>query len=600
MPAGSRSAGSSQIQWASATLLTLPGSIATDSDTLAKTYQINEKLTWLRGRHSLKFGGQFLRYDQRRFYAGNNGLLGFFNYSGLFTGVAFADFLLDQVAGKGRGGGDPEDPWTHLQNRISLFAQDDLKLSPNVTLNLGMRWAYTSPLVEKDNRQSNFDLVTGEQIFAQDGGLEERALYKPYYKGFEPRLGAAWRANDRVVVRGAYGISQFMEGTGANLRLPLNPPFFFESAVNYDRTSGSGRTGTGFAELVPGTTPTGNVRAYDPDLRPQFTQQWNGFVEYQLSRSMSAQVGYVGHHATHLVTPVEGNQALPGVGDPATWAPRNNRRPLFSAQPLITTIATTAARGGSKYNSMQASVRQRLDDGVEFLASYTLGKVTTNNRGFYGIFGGTGPQGVVSATEAAYWQNTYDPDADWGPAFHDVRHNLVLSGTYELPFGHGRAYGSDWSGAMNAILGGWKIGGIFQARTGLPITVFDTRNRSQMNDRGGDRPNCVGDPHPDDQTIDHWLDIAAFQAAALGTFGNCPVGVARGPGYANFDLMLGKRFDIGGPRYGEFRIEAFNVLNHPSFGAPGRDFASPATFGMIRNTVSSPRVIELVLKFYFW
>ena len=379
----------------------MPGSIATDSDTLAKTYQINEKLTWLRGRHSLKFGGQFLRYDQRRFYAGNNGLLGFSTYSGLFTGVAFSDFLLDQVASKGRGGGDPEDPWTHLQNRISLFAQDDLKLTSDVTLNLGMRWAYTSPLVEKDNRQSNFDLVTGEQIFAQDGGLEERALYKPYYKGFEPRLGAAWRANDRVVVRGAYGISQFMEGTGANLRLPLNPPFFFESAVNYDRTSGSGRTGTGFAELVPGTTPSGNVRAYDPDLRPQFTQQWNGFVEYQLSRSMSAQVGYVGHHATHLVTPVEGNQALPGVGDPATWAPRNNRRPLFSAQPLITTIATTAARGGSRYNSMQASVRQRLDDGVEFLASYTLGKVTTNNRGFYGIFGGTGPQGVVSATEAA-------------------------------------------------------------------------------------------------------------------------------------------------------------------------------------------------------
>ena len=590
-------AGLSQIQWG--TPLTLPGLIATDSDTLAKTYQINEKLTWLRGRHALKFGGQFLRYDQRRFYAGNNGLLGFFTYSGFFTNVVFADFLLDQVAGKGRGGGDPEDPWTHLQNRISLFAQDDLKLTEDVTLNLGMRWAYTSPLVEKDNRQSNFNLVTGEQIFAEDGGLEERALYKPYYKGFEPRLGAAWRANDRVVVRGAYGISQFMEGTGANLRLPLNPPFFFESAVNYDGTTGSGRTGTGFAELVPGTTPSGNVRAYDPDLRPQFTQQWNGFVEYQLSRSMSAQVGYVGHHATHLVTPVEGNQALPGVGDPATWAHRDTRRPLFSAQPRITTIATTAARGGSRYNSMQASVRQRLDDGVEFLASYTLGKVTTNNRGFYGVFGGTGPQGVVSATEAAYWQNTYDPDADWGPAFHDVRHNLVLSGTYELPFGIGRAYGSDWSGTMNAILGGWKIGGIFQARTGLPITVFDTRNRSQMNDRGGDRPDCVGDPHPADQTIDHWLDIAAFQAAALGTFGNCPVGVARGPGYANFDLMLGKRVEIGGPRYAEFRVEAFNVLNHPSFGAPFRNLADPATFGTIRNTVSSPRVIELVLKFYF-
>ena len=303
-------AGLSSIGWGNG--LTAPGSIATNSDTLAKTYQINEKLTWLRGRHSLKFGGQFLRYDQQRFYAGNNGLLGFINYNGAFTGAAFADFLLDQVSSKGRGGGDPNDPWTHLQNRISLFAQDDLKVTQALTLNLGLRWAYTSPLVEKDNRQTNFNLVTGEQIFATDGSLEERALYSPYYKGFEPRLGAAFRATDRLVVRGAYGISQFMEGTGANLRLPLNPPFFFESSVNYDRTTGAGRTGTGFAELVPGTTPTGNVRAYDPELRPQFTQQWNAFAEYQLTRSMSAQVGYVGHHATHLVTPVEGNQALPG------------------------------------------------------------------------------------------------------------------------------------------------------------------------------------------------------------------------------------------------------------------------------------------------
>ena len=116
--------------------------------------------------------------------------------------------------------------------------------------------------------------------------------------------------------------------------------------------------------------------------------------------------------------------------------------------------------------------------GLEFLASYTLAKGTTNNRGFYGVFGGTGQQGVVSATEGAYWQNTYDPDAEWGPMFHDVRHNFILSGTYELPWGKGRTRGSDWSGAKNAFLGGWRVGGIFQARTGLPVTVIDGRNRS--------------------------------------------------------------------------------------------------------------------------
>ena len=589
--------GLSQIGWASG--LTLPGAIATDSDTLAKTYQINEKATWIGGRHTMKFGGQLLHYNQRRFYAGNNGLLGFINFTGAFTGFAFSDFLLDRVSGKGRGGGDPNDPWTHLQDRYSVFAQDDFKVRENLTLNLGLRWAYTSPLVEKDNRQSNFDLVTGRQIFATDGSVEDRALYQPYYKGFEPRVGAAWSATDRLVLRGGYGVTQFMEGTGANLRLPLNPPLFFESAVAYDQTTGAGTIQTGFAELVPGTTPSGNVRAYDPNLRPQFSQQWNLFAEYRLTSAMSAQIGYVGHHADHLVTPVEGNQALPGVGDPATWAPKNTRRPLFAAQPLVTTIATTAARSGSRYHSMQASIRQRSANGVEFLASYTLGKVTTNNRGFYGVFGGTGLQGVTSATEGAYWQNTYNPEAEWGPAFHDVRHNFIFSATYELPFGKGRAHGSDWSGVMNGLLGGWRVGGIYQVRTGLPITVTDGRARSLQGERGSERPNCIGDPAPSNQSIDHWLDIGAFEAAALGTFGNCPVGVARAPGYTNVDLMFAKRVDIQGPRYAEFRVEMFNALNHPSFGPPARDISVPNTFGTITNTISSPRVIELVLKLYF-
>ena len=589
--------GLSQIGWGSG--LSLPGAIATDSDTLAKTYQINEKATWIKGRHTMKFGGQLLHYNQRRFYAGNNGLLGFINFTGAFSGFAFSDFLLDRVSSKGRGGGDPDDPWTHLQDRYSVFAQDDFKLLENLTLNLGLRWAYTSPLVEKENRQSNFDLVTGRQVFATDGSIEERALYRPYYKGFEPRVGAAWNPTDRLVLRGGYGVTQFMEGTGANLRLPLNPPLFFESAVSYDQTTGAGTIQTGFAELVPGTTPSGNVRAYDPNLRPQFSQQWNLFSEYRLTSAMSAQIGYVGHHADHLVSPVEGNQALPGVGDPSTWAPKNTRRPLFAAQPLVTTIATTAARSGSRYKSMQASVRQRSANGVEFLASYTLGKVTTNNRGFYGVFGGTGLQGVTSATEGAYWQDTYNPEAEWGPAFHDVRHNFIFSATYELPFGKDRTYGSDWSGLMNGILGGWRVGGIYQARTGLPITVIDGRARSLQGERGSERPNCIGDPAPSSQSIERWLDINAFEAAALGTFGNCPVGVARAPGYTNVDLMFSKRVDIQGARYAEFRIEMFNALNHPSFGPPARDISVPNTFGTITNTISSPRVIELVLKFYF-
>jgi hypothetical protein len=587
IPGGQPIPGLSSIRWGGG--LTDAGAAATDTDTLDKTYQINEKLTWLKGKHSLKFGGQFLHYVQQRFYAGNNGLLGFFGYSGAFTGFPFSDFLLDQVGSKGRGSNS--EPWTHLHNRVALFVQDDLKVTRDLTLNLGMRWAYTQPLAEKENRQSNFSLQTGQQILPSDGDREARALYKPYYKGFEPRLGAAWRPGERWVFRGAYGISQYMEGTGANLRLPLNPPFFFESDVQYNVTSGPGSLATGFTGLVPLDKPSGQVRAFDPNLRPQFTQQWNVFAEYLLTDSMSANVGYVGHNAKYLVTPVEGNQPRPGTGDPLTWAPLQQRRPLFATAPLITNISTTASRGRSNYNALQVSVRQRTWKGLEYLASYTFGKVLTNNLGYYGSAG-------VNA-EGAYWMNAYEPEWNYGPAFHDVRHNFVLSGNYELPFGRGRHWGNNWSGVTNAILGGWKLSAIFQARTGFPVTIQDGRGSSLQAVRGGERPNCIGDPKPADQSLDHWLDINAFARAPLGTWGNCGIGVARAPSYRNVDAALSKRFEVGGERYLEFRAETFNLTNTPSFGPPGRNIADVNTFGRVTSTVSTARTVELVVKFFF-
>lgn len=582
--------GLSSLGWAPS-VLTSPGAGASDTNTVDKTYQFNEKLTWLKGRHSLKAGGQLLHYTQQRFYAGNNGLLGIFSYSGAFTGYAFADFLLDQVAGKGRG--SLAAPWTHLHNRSALYVQDDFKVTPALTLNLGMRWAYTQPLVEKDNRQSNFDLTTGAQILATNGTRESRALYKSYKKGFEPRLGFAWRPSDEWVVRTAYGISQYMEGTGANLRLPLNPPGFFESAVTYDVTSGPGTLTTGFAELKPQDQPSGQVRAWDPNLRPQFTQQWNIFVERLLTPSMSANVGYVGNHATHLVTPVEGNQPLPGPAnvDPASWPSQQQRRPLFATAPALTNISTTESRGHSDYNGLQVSLRQRATRGVEYLASYTLSRTRSNNLGYYGSGG--------VAAEGAYWMNAYDPEANYGPAFFDARHNFVFSANYELPFGNGRKWASSASPVMDAIIGGWRLSGIFQLHSGFPITVVDGRARSLQGTRGNERPNCVGDPAPSDQNIAHWLNIDAFAAVPLGTWGNCPVGVARAPGFQNVDAVLAKQFNTGGGRYFEFRAEAFNLTNTPSFGPPARDISAPNTFGQITSTVSTARTVELVLKFFF-
>jgi len=264
---------------------------------------------------------------------------------------------------------------------------------------------------------------------------------------------------------------------------------------------------------------------------------------------------------------------------------------LYATAPLITNISTTAARGRSDYNGLQVSLRQRNAKGFEYLASYTLSRTRTNNLGYYGSGG--------VAAEGAYWMNTYEPEWNYGLAFFDAKHNFVYSANYELPFGKGRKWAGNASTLTDAIIGGWRLSGIFQAHTGFPITVTDGRARSLQGVRGNERPNCVGDPVPSDQNITHWLDINAFAVVPLGTWGNCPIGVARAPGYKNVDAVLAKQFNAGGKRYFEFRAEAFNLTNTPSFGPPARDISAPNTFGTITSTVSTARTVELVLKFFF-
>ena len=557
------------------------------SNTNNRVLQVNERLTWVRGRHSLKFGGSWNYYQMERFYGGNNGVLGLIEYGGQFTGAAFGDFLLDQVRRKGRG--SLADPWTHLQHRVGFYAADDLKATDDLTLNLGLRWGYTSPLIEKDDRQANIDLTNAALLLAGKDG-NSRALYEPYYKGWEPRLGFAYRMGDRWVFRGGYGITQYMEGTGANLRLPLNPPFFFESDIVYDATSGASTIATGFQGLQAPTGLSGQPRAWDPRLRPQFTQQWNAFAEYLIGTRSSINVGYVGSKSDHLVTPVDGNQPLPGDGPVSSWLPVQQRRPLYRFNPLITSISTTASRGRAQYNGLQTTFKQRLWQGLDFVANYTFSKAYSNNLGYYGSAG--------VAAEGAYPMNSYNIEANWGPAFFDTRHNASVAGSYDLPFGQGRRIGANWNRALDAIAGGWGMSFAVTAHTGFPITVTDGANPSQQASRSPERPNRIGSGEVDNPTLVRWIDRAAFVSAPLGQFGNSGVGILRAPGYWNIDLSFSKRFATFGRQYLMFRGEIFNALNHPNFGPPVANIQSQ-TFGSITSTVGDARIVQLVTKYYF-
>jgi hypothetical protein len=571
------------------------GSAANTQFNDIKTYQITEKFSWFKGRHSLKFGGRWLYQDQGFAYAGNEGTLGHFDYNGSFTGFGFADFLLDLANAKGRGG--LVAPFTHRGHRVGIYAQDDFRVRDDLTLNLGLTWEYTSPWVEKDDRQSNIDLQTGQLLLAGQNG-NSRALYDAYYGGWEPRLGFAWTPTPDWVVRGAFGIVQYMEGTGKNLRLPANPPFNFEGRRVYDLTTGAGSAAIGFEDIIPNTTggPGTLYRIFAPDLRPQLTKQWNVFVERKLTDTLSGQIGYVGSRSDHMVVPFDFNQPEPGTGPPNTWLPTTQRRPLYQLNhDLDGPTSGTNSIGVGKYDALQASVRQRPTDGLEFMASYTWSKALSDNVGYYGVgWGQTAGQGY-------YYLDSSDPLRDYGPSPYDMRHVFSFAANYDLPFGKDRKYGGDWGAAQNAILGGWQVNTIFQAHTGLPITVYDGGGQSLQATRSLERPNRLCEGNTDASGPDDiWIDASCFQRAPAGQFGDSGVGIITGPGYWNVDFGLGKNFYFG-DRYVTFRLEAFNLFNHPNWAiqAGSADFSVPTTFGHVQNTFSAPRIVELVLKFTY-
>jgi Carboxypeptidase regulatory-like domain/TonB dependent receptor/TonB-dependent Receptor Plug Domain len=594
IPGGQRIAGISGIGFGNSGIDSI-GTNGIRHNTNNKTYQINEKLSLSRGRHFVSTGAQIIHYNMFQDYSSNAGLLGQFAFNGAFTGFGFADFLLDQVGNKQIG---RSAPWTQLQDRIGLFVQDDFKVNSTLTLNLGLRWEYASPIKEKDNKQVNFDINTGQRI--EPGGEFGDALYKAYYGGFGPRLGVAWSANEKTVIRGGYGIVQYQEGTGANCRLPLNPPFFGEFFRNFVERPGT--LSTGFADVADITNV--QLRAWQTDLRPQVTNQWNAFVERQVTNTTSLSVGYVGSRSTHVVAFRDINQALPGVGDPSTWAAYQDRRRLAFAG-ITGPVRYTSSDAKINYDALQASLRRRKSGGLEFLASYTLSKALGDNPGFYGPgWGGYSANSPNTGLGGDGSYNSYDMGLDYGPLWFSAKHNFTFSGSYDLPIGKGRKIGSDWSGVTEALLGGWNVSSILTVRTGLPGTTvagWGPGNSLQNSGFSFERPDRVPgtDPVPSDADWNRWLDINAFKPAALGTFGNSGVGIWRGPGYYNVDFGLDKNFDLGGTRYLTFRIEAFNLLNHPNKGMPVRDITNREQFGQILSVTNPARVLEFAGRLTF-
>ena len=603
------------------------GNSSTGTNYYDNTFSYTDTLTYQLARHTIKGGVQILRYQQNTFYPGNDGAMGHFDYTGQFTGqfgaggFALADFNTNRILTRAIGG------VTGLsgqrQYRNSAFIQDDWKVSPTLTVNLGMRWEYDQPILEVNNKQANINVATKKVVLAGQNG-NSRALFNGVWTNFMPRVGFAWNPTPKMVLRGGYGITTFFEGTGANLRLNFNYPFqngytataatpsTTSAGTPYNTAQGFGTTNTS-CDITTSTTPcTTTIRAWDMNIKPMFLQEFSLTAEYQLSNTASLTVGYVGETGQHLVTAGAGNSLPTGcfvngvATDPTTTA---------GAAACPTPYANLVGQGGSvvftnsnameNYNSLQATYRQRLSHGLELTANYTWAKAMTNSTGFFGAQGVNG--------QSAYAQNYYDNRSEYGPTAQDIRNNLNGHLSYALPFGRGKQFGGTMNRIADEVVGGWNVAMSALVYSGFPVSmtannVSDSRNNSE-------RPNFIRKMKITGQTANKWfgtdpsatpctsmtasnIGTCAYAQPNAGTFGTASVDSERAPGYQSADASIFKDFAIVEGQHISFRADATNVFNITSLGNPNNNTQS-ASFGQITTSRSPARQMQLSAKYVF-
>jgi hypothetical protein len=467
-----------------------------------------------------------------------------------------------------------------------------------------VRYEYASPPRERDDRFANFDPQTGTMVFATDGSTFERSLIHPDYNNVAPRVGVAWTPASRWVVRAAYGV--FYTHTvrqGREGLLGFNPPYLVDNLLQTGVTGAAAVASAAPFRLANGypaglldpnnLTPTVQRRAQDANQRTPYIQQFNVGIQHELARDLVLDVAYVGNKGTKLNGFRNLNQRA--VVDNPNGTQSAGDRPY----PAFGDIQWMENRVNASYNSLQARLEKRLSNGLSALVSYTWGKALTGAPDHISTSGGGAGFDTGTFKEP---QDGNNLAADRGLAEFDVKHRFVASYIWELPFGHDRRFGSQWSGVTDALLGGWQLTGIHAIQSGLGLTA--TLAGASVLNIGGERrarPDLVGDPvlPSSERTLNRWFNTDAFAvlSPAPRAFGDAGVGIMRGPGFATFDFTLAKNFAIGGRRSLQFRAEVFNAFNRANFGPP--NIARDSTgFGQIL-TAGPARIVQFGLKVYY-
>ncbi|HEX8250297.1 MAG TPA: TonB-dependent receptor [Pyrinomonadaceae bacterium] len=556
------------------------------------TYQIVDSISYTTGNHTFKIGGTILRRDVA-LYRPNRGK-GYFFLIGngdptqcggaASTGFEQADLLIGFVCNYQIG-----PPFGTVGTRNwenAAFVQDDWRVSRKLTLNLGLRYEYFTNPKEQYGRQANFDITSGRLIVAGDNS---NSLTNTDKNNFSPRVGFAYDigGEGKSVIRGGYGIFYFLDRGGIDNQLAQNPPYSGFSVFNYTdgfRITLSGRAPNGSLDsrLATGALPLGDVSNIDlnnpqnvdvlavlPDNKTANVQQFNVQYQRQLTNSTAVSVGYVGTRGRNLALyyNLNGRTIEAGTNVDCPRALVNNR-----CFPLINRVNVRDDNGRSRYDSLQLQLERRFTRGWLYRAAYTYSKTKDNGEGAFDSVGDTGI-------------NFIEPFAT---SRIDFPHVFSFASVWDIPFGRGRSFGSEIHPALDVIIGGWQLNGIYRYQSGSPYDI-------RVN---GVRVDLVGEPYADDNR--EALNISAFRLPPTGRFGTLERNSLRTPNTSQLNLGLTKNFGIYERFKAQFRIEAFNVFNTPQFGSVGV-FESNGSFNNSNPTTQlfTNRQLQLGLRLEF-
>ncbi|GAC1625976.1 MAG: hypothetical protein NVS9B13_21900 [Candidatus Acidiferrum sp.] len=589
---------------------------------IQNTYSLLDNLNWLVGKHSFKFGTEIRPEEFTIFQPASP--RGNLNFSSIFTdnpaaigtgGSGFASFLV----GLSDGGSI-----TSLHNidyhrrTYAFYAQDDWKVSSRLTLNLGLRYELFGTIKERNNQQATFDFATASLIVPKGLNVQltpaiasviplhatgTPGLIPPDLNNFAPRIGLAYRVTDKIVVRTGYGIFYGGNESGpwSNPSMGFNPPFFTIQNFNTQCGAAAANPATtdcslaqiptlasGFPanSLVDPNTPS--LFSIDPKLRTPFLQQWHLSTQYQLPGETVLEITYAGSKGSSQYLFFNGNQASPTSDSSAPLGPR---RPIPQIDNFIALIQSN---GRSNYNSLQVRAEKRFSHGLTFLAAWTWAHSLD-----------LASSADLGAQNGGDFRYNIHPEWEHANSDFDIRHRLVFSYLYELPFGHEKRFWVDASGVLNQVVGGWQVAGITSVSRGNWFTITDSNGNFAFTD-GQARPDLIGNPHAAPCVPVTFFNTCAFGDPAAGSFGNVGRNTIEGPGYQTWDFSLFKNFQINEAKRLEFRAEFFNVFNHPNlqFAKSGpqnsistTSFGSPQ-FGFL-TAARDPRQVQLALKFSF-